>query len=67
MGANHGVHNRNAPLLWSRGSALYGLSGNHILQFGELSTICGRAQARNEPRAVGNTQRDRDRRRNPQA
>ena len=66
MGANHGVHYCNTPLLWSSGSALYGLSGPNILQFGELSTICGNTQGGDEPRAVGHTQRDKNRRRNPQ-
>jgi len=58
MGTNHGVHNRSAHLLWTRGSLLYGLSGDHILQFGELSTVRGETSTGNEPRAVGHASRN---------
>ena len=67
MGVSRGVHTCNAHLLWSRGSALYGLSGPVILNYGELSTISREAQTRDEPRSMGSAQRNRDRRGDPQA
>ena len=67
MRIKHGVHHCNANLLWSRGSALYGVSGDHILNYGELSTIPRETQARNEPQSVGSAQRNRDRRGSLQA
>ena len=67
MGVNCVLHTSNTPLLWSRGSALFGLSGPGILDYGELSTISGKEPTRNEPRSVGSAQRNRDRRGNSQA
>ena len=67
MGDNRVLHTGNTPLLWSRGSALFGLSGPGILNYGELSTIPREIQTGNEPRSVGNAQGCGDRRRNPQA
>ena len=67
MGVNRVLHTGNSPLLWSRGSALFGLSGPGILNYGELSTIPREIQARNEPRSMGNTQRNRSRGKKPQA
>jgi len=67
MGVDCVLHTSNTPLLWSRGSALFGLSGPGILNYGELSTISGEIQARDEPRSVGHPQRSGDRRRDLQA
>jgi len=67
MGVNRVLHTGNARLLWSRGSALFGLSGPGILNYGELSTISGEESTRNEPRSMGSAQRNRDRRGDPQA
>lgn len=67
MGVNRVLHTGNARLLWSRGSALFGLSGPNILNYGELSTISREAQTRNEPRSMGSAQRSGDRRGNLQA
>jgi len=67
MGDNRVLHISNTPLLWSRGTALFGLSGPGILKFGELSTIPREIQARHEPRSVGHAQRSGDRRRDSQA
>ena len=67
MGDNRVLHTGNTPLLWSRGTALFGLSGPGILNYGELSTIPREIQARHEPRSMGQAQRSGDRRRNPQA
>ena len=67
MGVNRVLHISNTPLLWSRGTALFGLSGPGILNYGELSTIPRETQARNEPQSVGSAQRNRDRRGSLQA
>mgnify|MGYP003154240495 CR=1 FL=1 len=67
MRLKHGTHRCNADLLWSRGTSLYGISGPNILQYGELSTILEDTQARNKPRIMGSTQRNRNRRGNSQA
>ena len=67
MGVNRVLHTGNSPLLWSRGTALFGLSGPGILIYGELSTIPREIQARDEPRSVGHSQRSGDRRRDLQA
>ena len=67
MGVNRVLHTSNTPLFWNRGTALFGLSGPGILNYGELSTIPREAQAGNEPRSMGNTQRNRSRGRKPQA
>ena len=67
MGVKRVLHTGNTPLLWSRGSALFGLSGPGILNYGELSTIPRETQTGDEPQSVGSAQRNRDRRRNPQA
>jgi len=61
MGVNRGLHHCNARLLWSSGSALFGLSGPNILEYGELSTIPRKAQTRNESFSVGKAQRSVDR------
>ena len=67
MGVNRVLHTGNSPLLWSRGTALFGLSGPGILDYGELSAISREIQTRHEPRSVGHSQRSRDRRRDLQA
>ena len=67
MGVNRVLHTGNSPLLWSRGTALFGLSGPGILNYGELSTIPREIQARDESRSVGHPQRSGDRRRDLQA
>ena len=67
MGADCVLHTSNTPLLWSRGTALFGLSGPGILNYGELSTIPREIQTRHEPRSMGHAQRSGDRRRNSQA
>jgi len=67
MGDNRVLHISNTPLLWSRGTALFGLSGPGILNYGELSTIPREIQARDEPRSMGHPQRSGDRRRDLQA
>ena len=67
MGVSRGVHTCNAHLLWSRGSALYGLSGPVILNYGELSTIRGKTPSRNESFSVGHASGIADRGRNAQA
>ena len=61
MGVKRGLHHCNANLLWSRGSLLYSVSGSNVLEYGELSTIRGRTQARNEPYSVGQAQGNADR------
>ena len=66
MGVKRGLHHCNANLLWSNGTALYGLSEPNILQFGELSTVRGKTSTRNEPFFVGQAPRIGNRRRNPQ-
>ena len=67
MGVNRVLHTSRTRLLWSRGSALFGLSGPGILNYGELSTIPREAQTRNEPRSMGSAQRSGDRRGDLQA
>ena len=67
MGVDCVLHTSNTPLLWSRGTALFGLSGPGILNYGELSTIPREIQARHEPRSMGHPQRSGDRRRDLQA
>ena len=67
MGVDCVLHTSNTPLLWSRGTALFGLSGPGILNYGELSTIPREAQTRNEPRSMGSAQRSGDRRGDLQA
>ena len=67
MGVKRVLHTGNTPLLWSRGTALFGLSGPGILNYGELSTIPREAQTGNEPRSMGSAQRSGNRRGNPQA
>ncbi len=67
MGDNRVLHTGSARLLWSRGSALFGLSGPVILNYGELSTIPREAQTGNESRSMGSALRGRNRGRNPQA
>ena len=66
MEVKRGLYHCNAGLLWSSGTALFGVSGPDILEYGELSSIRGKPSSRNEPRTVGNAQRIADRGRNPQ-
>jgi len=67
MGVNRVLHTSRTRLLWGRGSALFGLSGPDILDYGELSTIPRETQAGYEPRSMGSALRGRNRRRNQEA